>query len=558
MFVLAGDSQSHGVPRSAAMPHLPLPQPHMPFIALHMLFGSRLDAGVGMSLLHLQNGVPGLPMPSSSFGGGPGINFQPFNVVSTSWARPQAATAPLPNPAPNHQNSDAEQHQEPAGKSKTAPMKWEDWNTIALIEVKRAEHIEDEDKTTWERCESSDAKWVRVARKMKLRLVDGTDEQFKNRWETLNAGYKSINDWMDKSGNGNFFEMSRAERKANRLPLTFNKSWWDLMSSFMAGRPNIRPACVAESFDPLPSSDDDPIIDETGSPAADPSNPPSETTEKTHSESTSKENSGVRKRKKSLGSSDGYGSEAVGVEKEKLAFMRETEDRHMECGNDSVVNAQNEPGDPASSHLPSTTENNLSQVIAVIVAAVLAVTTVVMQVIGSQPLISEDVSTSMSVLQGSVWNLLRAFENSRRTEVCWWVKERSLIWYNYYLSHSYDESRWISTLRMPFQFIVEKVGPRVARRDTQFQKCVPVDVRVADVLFRLATGANYFHAGERFGIGVSTLQELMPEVIMAIIWELGPMYLRWPSSEEMQTISRKFQRKCGLPNGHQLRSPGFY
>ncbi|KAL3677630.1 hypothetical protein R1sor_027578 [Riccia sorocarpa] len=143
--------------------------------------------------------------------------------------------------------------------------------------------------------------------------------------------------------------------------------------------------------------------------------------------------------------------------------------------------------------------------------------------------------------------MLAAAEEAGGSGVCWWVKERSLIWYDYYLSRGYEESRWVATLRMPkrfFRVIVEKVGPLVTKADTRFR----TDVRIAATLFRLATGSNYFHTAERFGVGYATLQEFMPEVISAIIRVLGPSYLKWPQSEDMRKITRKFERTCGLPN----------
>ncbi|KAL2613096.1 hypothetical protein R1flu_024788 [Riccia fluitans] len=55
-------------------------------------------------------------------------------------------------------------------------------------------------------------------------------------------------------------------------------------------------------------------------------------------------------------------------------------------------------------------------------------------------------------------------------------------------------------------------------------------------------------SGDRFGIGESTVQEIMREGIEAIIAELGPEYLKWPSTSEMIKVSNGFQLRSGLPN----------
>ncbi|KAL3685152.1 hypothetical protein R1sor_003174 [Riccia sorocarpa] len=133
----------------------------------------------------------------------------------------------------------------------------------------------------------------------------------------------------------------------------------------------------------------------------------------------------------------------------------------------------------------------------------------------------------------------------------WWMKERSLVWYDYFLVHSYEDDRWKKVMHMPkmtFDFIVSRLSSRVARQDTKYKKAVPPDVRVGAVIHRLVTGHNYFHVGDRFGIGESTVQELMQEGVEAIIGELGPEYLRWPSDSEMVRVSNGFQLRSGLPN----------
>ncbi|KAL3686517.1 hypothetical protein R1sor_009091 [Riccia sorocarpa] len=99
-----------------------------------------------------------------------------------------------------------------------------------------------------------------------------------------------------------------------------------------------------------------------------------------------------------------------------------------------------------------------------------------------------------------------------------------------------------------FKHIVQILAPMVTKADTQFRRAVPPDVSIAAVLFRLATGGTYFHVSERFGVGLATVQEFMPEVVFAIIRYLGPMYLKWPTASEMRRVSRKLKRKSGLPN----------
>ncbi|KAL3689251.1 hypothetical protein R1sor_015560 [Riccia sorocarpa] len=131
----------------------------------------------------------------------------------------------------------------------------------------------------------------------------------------------------------------------------------------------------------------------------------------------------------------------------------------------------------------------------------------------------------------------------------WWVKERSLLWFDYFLMQGYEEDRWLKCLLMPkeaFLSICADLHPAVRRQDICFRRVVPVEVKVGAVLYKLVTGVNLFHCGELFGIGESSVHEFMEEVITAIISVLGPKHLVWPSIAGLEAVAEGFRKKCGL------------
>ncbi|KAL3693647.1 hypothetical protein R1sor_007298 [Riccia sorocarpa] len=133
----------------------------------------------------------------------------------------------------------------------------------------------------------------------------------------------------------------------------------------------------------------------------------------------------------------------------------------------------------------------------------------------------------------------------------WWVKERNLIWFDYYLWSAYEEERWVRCLRVPKEllvWLVARLTTSIKKQDTHFRFAVPVEVRVAVTLFRIATGSSYFITGDRFGIGESTCQEIVQETIQAIVTVLGSEMIYWPRGVEMEresvvTINGDFQLK---------------
>ncbi|KAL2649837.1 hypothetical protein R1flu_017965 [Riccia fluitans] len=133
----------------------------------------------------------------------------------------------------------------------------------------------------------------------------------------------------------------------------------------------------------------------------------------------------------------------------------------------------------------------------------------------------------------------------------WWIRERSTFWYDYFLVSAYEDFCWRNFMGMPrrvFYWMVFKVADIPRRQVIRFRKPMLVEIRVGACLHRLVSGHTYFHVGDRFGLGESTIQDLMEEVIQAIITVFGLGYLKWPTEDDLKVVSDGFQRRVGLPN----------
>ncbi|KAL3692067.1 hypothetical protein R1sor_005718 [Riccia sorocarpa] len=184
--------------------HVPLAPP----VAASML---GQNSGMPLPFFNLPPGPSAVPLPRAPIN----LNAEvPLNVNSSSSQQPAGPSSPAPEcgPAPA-----------PQGKVTKRKLKWLDWQVVVLIEVKRAEHL-----------------------------------QLKNKWDSLSVEFKAIDDYMKASGSGNYFELGQAERKEASLPVNFQKDWFDLMHSFLSKKANVNPPYVAELFDPIPLSDDEP------------------------------------------------------------------------------------------------------------------------------------------------------------------------------------------------------------------------------------------------------------------------------------------------------------
>ena len=76
----------------------------------------------------------------------------------------------------------------------------------------------------------------------------------------------------------------------------------------------------------------------------------------------------------------------------------------------------------------------------------------------------------------------------------------------------------------------------IRRHDTRLRRVITVERRVAVNLWCLATSREYRTFSHLFGIGRSTVCDFVQETCKAIVEDLLPQYIRFPSCEQLNTI----------------------
>ena len=93
-----------------------------------------------------------------------------------------------------------------------------------------------------------------------------------------------------------------------------------------------------------------------------------------------------------------------------------------------------------------------------------------------------------------------------------WCKTRSKDWWIQAVSGNYGERWWNNNLRMSqqtFESLCTELRPYLQREDTNFRLAVSVEARVAVTIWRLATNSEYRTITQLFGLGRSTVAEIV-------------------------------------------------
>ncbi|KAL3689513.1 hypothetical protein R1sor_015822 [Riccia sorocarpa] len=459
---------------------------------------------------------------------------------------------------------------------------WRDFEVVFLIDAQRElQEFCNQLKGRKKKLLSKDEKWARVVETVTAKGVEKSKKQMQGKWKTLLQEHRKIRDHDKRSGEAPWASMDKATRRKKKLPLKFTDQWFALLDNFQGNRHINNPVClesssrvpVPEFSDPGNHSNPDltdgvPAESRSGSlPAA--------------AEARATSNSGV-KRKKDVSRSASLLVEAIDrMSESSTTNMREVEKgrsdretqrhqltRELESSKQDRADQRTRIlADVLSSMVSAISEMARSkrQHDAELVVLLLALYQLVYQIVveflqdeEDQTFDHEDMMTDSedeadtNLQQTTVAVSTHSIIAARQyCEDGWWVKERNLMWFDYYLWQAFDEERWIRTLRMPkqlFQWVCTRLGPSIQKQDTRFRNAVPVEVRVGVTLFRLCTGSSYFNTGDRFGVGESTAHEIVEETVKAVVQVLGPEMVYWPRGTEMERVTAQFFRKCGLPN----------
>jgi hypothetical protein len=94
--------------------------------------------------------------------------------------------------------------------------------------------------------------------------------------------------------------------------------------------------------------------------------------------------------------------------------------------------------------------------------------------------------------------------------------------------------------------LAEILKPHVQKHDTRYRLAIPVIIRVACTLFKLAQGASLLICLEMFVVGTNTVSKMLRETVHAINDVLRHEIV-WPTGVKFLETQNAFKDLCGLP-----------
>ena len=134
-----------------------------------------------------------------------------------------------------------------------------------------------------------------------------------------------------------------------------------------------------------------------------------------------------------------------------------------------------------------------------------------------------------------------------------WAHDRGLFkpgFFDQNLLGSFNSREFKGRMRMDvssFEYLCSILAPDLQRRDTGMRLAIPVQVKVAVSICRLASGNSMQCIADLYRIGLSSSQQAVTEFCIALKNKLLRKFISWPSPSTMVRYAQEFQDLHQIP-----------
>ena len=112
-----------------------------------------------------------------------------------------------------------------------------------------------------------------------------------------------------------------------------------------------------------------------------------------------------------------------------------------------------------------------------------------------------------------------------------------------------DYKNFLSITPEMFNEFLQGIRPLIQKKDTNWRKCIPPEIRLAATLRYLATGCSQQDLKYGFRIGRSTATKVITDTCNAIVEVFLDRYIATPATtEEWTAVCEQFERKWNFPH----------
>ena len=134
-----------------------------------------------------------------------------------------------------------------------------------------------------------------------------------------------------------------------------------------------------------------------------------------------------------------------------------------------------------------------------------------------------------------------------------WAHDRGLHksgFFDQNLLGSFNAREFKSRMRMDvstFEYLCSTLAPYLHRKNTRLRLAIPVQVKVAVSITRMATGNSMQCIADLYRIGLSSSQTAVSQFCFAIKIHLLKKFIKWPTPTIMAKYAREFQELHQIP-----------
>ncbi|KAM3610040.1 uncharacterized protein V6R79_024345 [Siganus canaliculatus] len=128
-----------------------------------------------------------------------------------------------------------------------------------------------------------------------------------------------------------------------------------------------------------------------------------------------------------------------------------------------------------------------------------------------------------------------------------WVRDRGSGRNFWAAAECFDDEQWKSQFRVSrstFDFLMERIGPAIKRRRTNYRVPIEPRRRLAIALWWFARSGEYRSIAGLFGVGIATVCNIVRQVTAAILERLYRRHVSLPGGRRLEDAVGAFRDRC--------------